>query len=247
MELPEKRIEPTIVNPRSMIIFSPPKVGKTTLLSQLDNGLIIDLEQGSRYLSALKVEINTYEELVDLIKSVKEANEKIKGFKYKYGIIDTVTKLEDLVHPLALALYKNTPMGKNYKGKILDLPNGAGYGYLRTAMNKVSNSLIQIFEHVIFVGHLKEKSITKGDMEITSRDLALTGKLASIFPANVDAVGFLHRDRKNNMYLNFQSSDELTAGARPEHLRGKDIEVATYDKEKEKYTYHLDRIFLPER
>ena len=36
-----------------MIIFSQPKIGKTTLLAQLDNNLILDLEKGTSFIDAL--------------------------------------------------------------------------------------------------------------------------------------------------------------------------------------------------
>ena len=44
-----------------MIIYGAPKIGKTTVLSQLDDCLIIDLEQGSDMLDALKVQVNSLE------------------------------------------------------------------------------------------------------------------------------------------------------------------------------------------
>jgi len=45
--LPTKKVKAEIKSPKNMVIFSKPKVGKTTLLAQLDNCLIIDLEEGS--------------------------------------------------------------------------------------------------------------------------------------------------------------------------------------------------------
>ena len=42
-------------SPKNLIIFSKPKVGKTSLLAELNDALIIDLEDGSDYVDALKV------------------------------------------------------------------------------------------------------------------------------------------------------------------------------------------------
>jgi transcription termination factor Rho len=47
--LPTGKVPAQALSPRNLIIFSKPKTGKTTLLSQLDNCLILDLEQGSKY------------------------------------------------------------------------------------------------------------------------------------------------------------------------------------------------------
>ena len=55
MELPTKKIAAVRKSPKNMVIYGPPKIGKTTALSQLDNCLIIDLEEGSDMLDALKI------------------------------------------------------------------------------------------------------------------------------------------------------------------------------------------------
>ena len=245
MELPSKKVKSTNTNPKSMIIYSQPKIGKTTLLAELPDNLIIDLEKGTRYVDALKVEVNTYDELTELIKVLTDVKKDKGVLPYKVGTIDTVTRLEDLVMPLAVKMYKKTPMGKSYTGDdVVTLPNGAGYKYIRDAMNKISDILQELFEYVIFVAHLKDKSINKEGNEITAKDIALTGKMAQILPANVDAVGFLHRDRKGNLLLDFRGGDEIVAGARPAHLRGKDLEIASYNKDNDTYTYHWDQVFL---
>ena len=53
--LPTAKVAAERLSPKVFIMYSLPKTGKTTLLSKLDNCLIIDLEDGSKYLDALKV------------------------------------------------------------------------------------------------------------------------------------------------------------------------------------------------
>jgi hypothetical protein len=63
------------------------------------------------------------QELLDAGKAIKAA-----GNPYKYVTVDTVTALEDMIQPLAVKIYRQTPMGKNYDGdNVTTLPNGAGY------------------------------------------------------------------------------------------------------------------------
>ena len=45
-ELPTKKVKATRINPKKLIIFGKPKSGKTTCLSQLEDCLILDLENG---------------------------------------------------------------------------------------------------------------------------------------------------------------------------------------------------------
>ena len=58
MELPKTKVKASRKSPKNMIIYGPPKIGKTTVLSQLDDCLIIDLEDGSDMVDALKVKAN---------------------------------------------------------------------------------------------------------------------------------------------------------------------------------------------
>lgn len=105
--LPTQKVKANVINPKRLIIYSKPKTGKTTALAGLDNNLIIDLEEGSDYVDALKVKVHNLTELREIGEEIKKAN-----YPYKYVTIDTVTVLEDLVKPLALKIYKNTPINR---------------------------------------------------------------------------------------------------------------------------------------
>jgi hypothetical protein len=136
IELPNKKIPATRINPKKLILFSKPKVGKTEMLSALDNCLLIDLENGSEFVDSMKVnilkiaseqDILPIKALKEVIAKIKKSNEENGGFTYKYGAIDTVTALEDHVLVLANKLYLDTPQGRNWQGDdVTALPNGAG-------------------------------------------------------------------------------------------------------------------------
>ena len=121
IELPTSKIPAEIQDPKRLIIFSKPKRGKTTALANLDNCLIVDTENGSDYVEALKVKINSIQDINDLCKQLKAAN-----YPYDFIALDTITMLEDVCKPLALKLYQATAAGANYTGDIINAPNGAG-------------------------------------------------------------------------------------------------------------------------
>lgn len=102
--LPTKPIKPESQNPKKLFLYSQPKCGKTTALAQLEGCLIIDLESGSDYVEALKVKATNLQELSEVFAAIKE-----QGCPYKYIALDTVTKLEEMVLPLAKQLYQLTP------------------------------------------------------------------------------------------------------------------------------------------
>ena len=103
--LPTKPIPAETQDPKNLIIFGLPKVGKTTVLSTLDNNLILDFENGSDYVDALKIKINSLKELKETVKAIKDA-----GKPYKFITIDTITAIEDMAKPLAIQLYQKSPL-----------------------------------------------------------------------------------------------------------------------------------------
>jgi Cdc6-like AAA superfamily ATPase len=225
MELPKEKVKASRKSPKNMIIYGPPKIGKTTMLSLLNNCLIIDLEDGSDMVDALKIKANS---LADL---QKIGTEIIKAGKpYKYVAIDTISKLEEWCEGYAKAIYKKTPMGKNFDSKnenlsVLSLPNGAGYLYLRMAYKEWMDKLNKLAEHVILVGHLKDKMLEKQGKEVAVKDLDLTGKIKQITCANADAVGYIYREGEETM-ISFNSMDDVTAGSRCAHLKGATMPLA---------------------
>jgi len=203
-----------------MIIYGAPKIGKTSVLAELDDCLIIDLEDGSDMVDALKIKANDLSELQEIGKEIFK-----KGRPYKYIAIDTISKLEEWCELEGKKIYMRTPMGKNFDEKnpgmsILSLPNGAGYLYLRMAYKKWIENLNKLADHIILVGHLKDKMLEKKGKEVAVKDLDLTGKIKQITCANADAVGYIYREDDKTM-ISFDSMDDVTAGSRCAHLKGK--------------------------
>jgi hypothetical protein len=218
--LPTVKIKGDRVNPKRILIYSKPKTGKTTAYAGLDNNLIFDLENGTDYIDALKIKITTLQELLDAGKAIKEA-----GRPYDYVTIDTVTALEEMIMPLAIKLYRQTPMGKNFDGDtVVTLANGAGYLYIRQAFFQVLDFIDTLAPTIILSGHIKDKQVDdKGEL-VMSANIDLTGKIKSMICAQADAIGYMYR-KGNKTILTFKTNDEVTCGARPEHLRNEEIVI----------------------
>lgn len=218
--LPTSKVAATRKNPKRIVIYSKPKTGKTTAYAGLENNLILDLENGADYIDALKMKIGSLKELIDTGNAIKEA-----GKPYKYVTIDTVTALEDMIMPLAIKLYKQTPMGKNFDGDtVASLPNGAGYLYIRQAFFQVLDFIDNLAPTIILSGHIKDKQVDdKGEL-VMAANIDLTGKIKSLICANADAIGYMYR-KGTKTILSFKTNDEVTCGARPEHLRNEEIVI----------------------
>jgi len=237
--LPTQKVKASTQSPMNLIIFSSPKVGKTELVAGLPNNLILDIEGGSHFVDALKIEANTVEKIKAIGTKIKEA-----GYPYDYITIDTITKLEEICLPYAEILFAKTPMGKNWfkkdqtgklvnesgkkqYGEITSLPNGAGYTYLRQAFTNILEYVKTLAPRVILLGHVKDTQLEKAGVEVSSSDLDLTGKIKRITASQSDAIGYLsrHKDGNKNI-LSFKTTGDISCGARPAHLRNKEIIIS---------------------
>ena len=244
--LPKEKNKPKINNPRFLILYGKPKSGKTTLASQLENNLIIDLEGGSEFLEALSIQARTINDLGEISRAIQEQITATGKKPYKYITIDNATRLEELCLGYAKTLYQLTPIGKSYHGDdVRTLPNGGGYMYLRQAVRKVLDMFRNLTDNFILIGHVKEKMINKEGEELSEMALDLVGKLGDITCGEADAVGYIYR-KKNETIISFEGGNDNTIReARAPHLRGKKIVIAESDAENN-VTVHWDRIYLPE-
>lgn len=238
INLPTSKVSAEKTDPRNLLIFSKPKQGKSSALAELPGALCIDLEDGGYdYIDAVKVKATSVSDIKEICKAIKEAN-----YPYKFIVLDTITALEEMVKPMALQMYINTPAGSKFTGKnILDAPMGAGYSKVREAMELVIDLVTKCAPNIILVCHTKDSAVGDSDINVKSIDLA--GKTGRILSSKSDAIGFLYRDDDSNTVLSFNTNDKFVeCGARPSHLRNKDIVLGEMQDDGN-IIYHWDRIF----
>lgn len=237
--LPTTKIPAETQDPKYLILFGLPKVGKTTTLATLDNNLILDFENGSSYIDALKIKINSLKELNEVCKAIKEA-----GKPYKFITIDTITAVEEMAKPMAIKLYQSSPMFSERYSNVTnpaELPNGSGYVFWRSSIEKIIELIASCAPNLIICGHVKDSAISE-NAQNSIKTLDLTGKVSRILSAKSDAIGWVHRDDNSNLCIQFGADGEVLTGARPTHLANKDIVVAERNEDGT-FTSHWERIF----
>lgn len=235
--LPTEKVPKKTESPENLIIYGKPKSGKTTKLAELDDCLIIDLENGTNKIDALKVQVNSLQDLSKLITAMKRSEKK-----YRYVAIDTITRLEEWCEWDATWMYMKSLQGKNFNRypdkfesdggltplprsqweSVLSLPKGAGYLWLRNSFNKWKSLLKDLAPHVIFVAHVKDSSLEVKGKEVACRDIDLTGKLKTITAADADGIGYVYWEEGVQM-ISFVTKDGAEAGTRCPHLAGKSM------------------------
>lgn len=264
--LPTERSKPESYNPQLLIILGRPKSGKSSFIASIPDNLVIDLEDGYRALSVMKVQARTAKDLFEIREAIIAKGKEIKKRPYRFITIDNATRLEELAVALAGSKYQHTAMGQNWgwlkdannnikkdaKGnKIPDpkadvrlLPNGAGFLYLRLAIRQLIDMFKPLCETLILVTHTKDKQIRVDGSDISEVSVDLAGKTSDIICGEADAVGLIYR-KDNKTILTFKGGDNTIKEARSPHLRGKEFVVGVSDKE-DNVKFNSSKIFLPE-
>lgn len=240
--LPTSKVPAVSTNPKFLIIYGRPKAGKTSALAQLENNLIVDLEGGSTFIDAMAVQARSVSDLGEIAQAIRAKNTEVGHAFYRHITIDNATRLEEICLPYAATLYRQSPVGKNWKGSdVRELPNGGGYFYIRQAVRKVIDMFKDLCNEFILVGHVKDTQVNKDGEELSEMSLDLVGKLSSIICGEADAVGFLYR-KGNETHISFKGGDGTPKEARAPHLRGQDIVITTGDEDGNLTTY-WDKIY----
>lgn len=214
MILPTEKREPTQRDPGLLVLYGQSKVGKTHVLTELDDCLIIDTEGGARTYKALTVEVTNLKELVEVIRELRKPENK---GKYKCIALDTLDNVANWYEASVAASYAVKAIG--------DVPYGAGYGVHREKIMTLMKTLRSISPRVILTGHRKRAIIGDTSIEVQTTSLDLMGKLKNIVSAESDAIGYIFR-RDGKLHVSFETSDELEVGSRCQHLSGKVFEFS---------------------
>lgn len=238
--MPETIVLPTSaravksLSPGTLLIYGAPKSGKTTITSQLKNSLVLELEpKGADFVAGTILEIDKPSQLQEAFEAISKA-----GNPYKYIIIDTITQLDMWSEIIGTYNYMNKSQGKKFNregeqpnGKMImhtdsrfetvhELPNGAGYQHSRNQMVDWYNQITKLAPHTILIAHIKDKLIESkiGD-SVEAIDIALTGKVKTVYASRVDAIGYFTRKGKQGI-LNFDNEHKAICGGRCSHLNG---------------------------
>lgn len=234
---PRQILPATAVNPRHLVLYGIPKLGKTTIVAEFTrnhNAIILDIDplEGTKYIEGTKIWCPTLAILQETLAAINAANRP-----YEYGIIDTITDLEELAIGAAANMYASSSMGKKEfnpaTDSVLDLAHGAGYNWLRIAYGQLINIISAAFNgKLIMMGHVRDKELVDKDgnviiqIGVSSKAIDLTGKNRAIAACRADAMGYLYRktgsDGVNRIHVSFVPvlSEKAMAGNRSKHLIG---------------------------
>lgn len=264
--LPEELTEIKETDPKDLILISPPKLGKTTILAELTkerkDAVLLNLQKGGtdyvkgRFIQIHENDQTNLKEACDNYIKARDMLRKNRGH-YKYLIVDNLTCLDEMSELMGTYLFMATPQGKSWnkdpktqKEYQWDDPNfkmittmgeGYGYRYTRDWFLKQIEIFREIADYRIFAAHIKDKLIKNNqDETIAGTELNVTGKLKNILAADISTMAKLVGDG-NERYLSFEVSNEnFIAGSRAPRLEGK---ILISEKTKDGIKTYWDSIY----
>ena len=207
MALTKTKRKPLAVNPKILLLYGPPKVGKTTMLSQLGDCLVIDTEKGSHMLEGYFHGVDNKEELMEFYKEASDSH------GYNVFALDTIDKVVEWTTKEVVA--------ECQVDDIADLPYGKGYGMVRERTMNNIRKLQSLCPKTIIVGHRKTAAAVDNSTAVDPETLDLSGKLRNQIMAQSDAIGYMFRDDEDKLMVSFKAAHAVEAGSRCEHLKGK--------------------------
>jgi hypothetical protein len=240
MDLVKEIREAKFINPKIQMLYSVPKTGKTTIVSQLEDHLILELEPGGGdFIKGRVQDIRKASEFNDILNQIKNSEEKV----CTYLVIDTVTKLDEWSEIVGTYNYMTKPQGKKFNregeepgGKMIyhtdkrfetvhELGQGFGYQHSRSVMVDWYDDFLEILDlgkatYIILLAHVKDKMVESRNGDTVEQiDINLTGKVKSIYASRVDAIGHLYRE-KDKGFISYNNEYKVLCGGRCPHLNG---------------------------
>ena len=191
------------------LLYGPPKIGKTSLLSGFPNALFLATEKGYKSLKVYKEDITSWKQYLEIIKDIVHGKHK-----YQTIINDTADVLFDMCSE-----YACKKLGIEHES---DAEWGKGWAETKKIFTRALQPLFASNYGIVFVSHTRGDKITTQVEEITKTVPTLSKQARKILLPLVDTIGCLrykhHKigkgEYEERYIINFKPSDMIEAGDR---------------------------------
>ena len=194
-----------------MTIYGDPKVGKTTLASQIPDAYFIATEAGQKFVKVFKSEPKDWEDVLEIVNLLSKP-----GHPYKTCVFDTVNVLYDMC--------ANYVCRKNHWKKvkhISELDYGKGYALVKEEFRFVIQKLTSAGMGIVFLchSHVKEETFhgIKRDRIVPNLNksaretiLDISDIIGRMYAGSVEKEG----KKEPCRYITFQPNQGYEAGDR---------------------------------
>lgn len=227
------------IKEKTILLYGEPKVGKTTLLSQIPECLILDFENGTKYIpGVLTAKITEWEEAQAALRQLKLPKAKET---YEVIAIDTL--------PAAWRMAEEYICRKNKVKNIGDIPYGGGYPALQTEFENFVLSIIRLGYGFIWTTHIVNTEMEIPDpndsnktIKFIRKDPDIPKRAKSLVNTITDLIGYSVKEftaKGEERAIYTTSTLEYNAGNRIPMLQNR-IQL-NYDSLKEAITLAIKK------
>lgn len=194
-------------------IYGAPKVGKTTLGSEMPKPLLLALERGYNALGGIIAQdITTWAEIKQVVRELKKPEVKER---FSTIIIDTVDVAATYCEKYICNQYGVDAIGA--------IPYGQGWTLLKKEFEEVFRTMTQLDYAVYFIAHYKEGSFKKQDgFEYSTIRPSVTDTYNKIIENMADIYGYMYVENNNgevNRRIRLRSEDDsVRCGSRFKYI-----------------------------
>lgn len=193
----------------SQLWYGREKIGKTSLLAEFPDTLLLMCEPGAKALRVYKRDVRDWREFVKYVDLLEENPKRFKTIG-----IDTVDQLAKMCDD-----YTNQKLAIQH---VSDAEWGKAYSMRRDELAKQVSRLLKLGRGVVFTSHAFEKEIKARNGTSYERIEPSMPKFArEVLEPMVDIWAYLAYDVDGNRTMDIRGNDQVAAGHRlQEHFTG---------------------------
>lgn len=201
-----------------ILLYSKPKVGKTSFAAQLDKNLILATELGTNGLDNLSVvPIMKWVDVKNVLKQLRDPRAREM---YDTVTFDTISIAADLVEKFICQ--------REGVDSIRDVPYGQGWKMVAKELQETLREITMLGFGLILICHSKEKASNYTDEDgnpISSVEPDLSKNVYTVANAICDLIAYINvefdKDGKSHRYLYTRQTPTIFAGSRWKYLAPK--------------------------
>ena len=204
----------------SLIVFGPPKCGKTTFGASFPNSITLECESGgAKYIKCRKLDIGSLAELRQAWNLLKDNAE------YETIVLDSLDRVaqwieEEICQEMGLKNIMDAKKGERH---------GAQWGEYVQRVLTLLEGWKSLGKRVIFLAHTKKAETDGNGLVISPKTINLYGQTASRVMSIVENIGHLYatENEKGEIVrtLSFRAGTHVEAGSRHPMLTDKKIDL----------------------
>ncbi len=174
--LPQAKAKPNRdLSSKTILLYGPPKIGKSTLASRFPDALFMECEPGLGELEVFKVPTHNWTDFLAACKLVAEGNHKFKTI-----VVDTIDNAfkscsEHVCHENNV----------QYEG---DLSHGKGWALVKNEWHRVLTRLASLPYGLVLISHSVDKRMETRTGEVTKTQPSLPDRARAVVLGLVDMV-----------------------------------------------------------